>query len=683
MGWRAARRNLCLPEGWFNSVACVANPGSQGYHRGMSRIRRLDASVINQIAAGEVIERPASAVKELLENAIDALATRIDVDIVAGGIELIRIVDNGEGIHPEDLPLAVTSHATSKLSQASDLFRVKTFGFRGEALASLAEVSRLRIRSRAEDQPQGCELEVHYGQMGQPRPCGAPLGTLVEARQLFENLPVRRKFLKGTTTEFAHIAEQFIRVALAHPRLHLVLRHNEKMVYQLPPVDRPLERFTAIYGEELTSQLIGVESEHAGHRLWGYVGHPSLHKSSRRFQYFFLNGRWIQDRTLQYALTEAYRGLLMTGRYPVAFLFLEMPYDQVDVNVHPTKAEVRFRDTQQIFRQLLGMVRTRFHSLDLQSRLVLPASAPALSHESPFPQPNLPLQPSAAIAWGTPTSASPRSLEANAPAALAAQPSVSTEFAEWAKQELARWHPDQPAVFAEVSAPESEDSRSSSSPPRVEAVPEGQALGAHAPPSAGPNSLRSRSEPLRALQIHDCYLVVETEQGLTVIDQHALHERILYEQFRQRVLSGEVESQKLLMPVPIELTPRESAALLEHAAVLERLGIGVEEFGKDTVLLTKYPVLLGRVEFGPLLHDLAEKLDSKPTLDRRELIDELLHMMACKAAIKAGQRLSAEEIDALLQQRHLVDDAHHCPHGRPTALTLSRAELDRQFGRLG
>uniref|UniRef100_A0A7C2P1K8 DNA mismatch repair protein MutL n=1 Tax=Schlesneria paludicola TaxID=360056 RepID=A0A7C2P1K8_9PLAN len=622
----------------------------------MSRIQALPPSLVNQIAAGEVIERPANAVKELLENSIDALATRIEVDIAAGGSELIRIVDDGEGIHPDDLVLAVTSHATSKIAAAADLFDIRSFGFRGEALASIAEVSRLRLRSRTADQPHGWELEVTHGRLSPPVECGCPYGTTIEIRNLFENIPVRRKFLKSVATEFGQITEQFTRVAIAHPRLHLVLKHNDRVVYQLPPADRPLDRLQTFFGQELTDQLIAVESAHAGIRLWGYVGHPSVSKATRKQQYLFLNGRWIQDRTLQHALTEAYRGLLMVGRQPVAFLFLELPTDQVDVNVHPTKTEVRFRDAQQLYRQLLSTLRTKFLSLDLQSRLTIPAT-PATPLMAPTLQPALAFAPA-------------RITEPVRP--------VEQDFAAWAKDRLAQWTPDQPPQLEHAADIGLEDEK-----PAPAEVPPNEIAAATEntpPPSA--------AEPLdasRALQIHDCYIVLETSEGMTVIDQHALHERILYEQFRARVLAGAVESQRLLMPVPIELAAKESALLLEHAELLNQLGFGVEEFGKDTVLLTKHPVLLRRVELPELVRDLAERLESNGTASptRRDLLDELLHMMSCKAAVKAGQRLSPEEIDALLQQRHLIDDAHHCPHGRPTALTLSRAELDRQFGRLG
>jgi DNA mismatch repair protein MutL len=617
----------------------------------MSRIQALPPSLVNQIAAGEVIERPANAVKELLENSIDALATRIEVEIAAGGSELIRIVDDGEGIHRDDLVLAVTSHATSKIAAAADLFDIRSFGFRGEALASIAEVSRLRLRSRTADQPHGWELEVHHGRPSQPVECGCPYGTTIEIRNLFENIPVRRKFLKSVSTEFGQITEQFTRVAIAHPRLHLVLKHNDRAVYQLPPADRPLDRLQTFFGQELTDQLIPVESSHAGIRLWGFVGHPSVSKPTRKQQYLFLNGRWIQDRTLQHALTEAYRGLLMVGRQPVAFLFLDLPTDQVDVNVHPTKTEVRFRDAQQLYRQLLSTLRTKFLSLDLQSRLTIPA-APASSLMAPTLQPALAL--------------------ASSPRAAPVQP-VEQDFASWAMGRLSEWTPDAPPQLEHAAdAGLHEDDEE---PVSTETASE-------------PVVSVTSTEPLdtaRALQIHDCYIVLETADGMTVIDQHALHERILYEQFRTRVLAGAVEAQRLLMPVPIELSAKETALLLEHAELLNQLGFGVEEFGKDTVLLTKHPVLLRRVELPDLVRDLAERLESNGTASptRRDLLDELLHMMSCKAAVKAGQRLSPEEIDALLQQRHLIDDAHHCPHGRPTALTLTRSELDRQFGRLG
>lgn len=653
----------------------------------MPRIQQLSTSVVNKIAAGEVIERPGSVVKELLENSLDALATRIEVDAVAGGTELIRIVDDGEGIHPDDLILAVTSHATSKIACADDLFGVQTMGFRGEAIASVAEVSRFRIRSRQEAQPNGMELTVELGNVQPPRPCGCPFGTQIEIRNLFENTPVRRKFLKTISTEFSNIAEQFSRVALANPRLHMVLRHNDKIVHELPASDRPIDRIRLFFGSDLADDLIPVESEHEGVRMWGYVGHPNNSKSTRRQQYLFLNGRWIQDRSLQHALTEAYRGLLMVGRQPVAFLFIEMPPDRVDVNVHPTKSEVRFRDSQQLFRQLLSMIRTKFNSLDIQSQLRLPAGA-----TSP-------------LGNGLTGFA--------APAPVDRQRELASEFADWSTNQINRgpgiapfkpFPEELPRVVGRFPDPGPAQSTTATTAaavvPATTTVVQSDIESSTAPPSVVTNDESPASEQhvtsiaaapaieARAMQIHDCYLVIETAEGMTVIDQHALHERIIYEHLRNRILNGVVESQRLLVPQPIELTGTESAVLLEQSEAFERAGLGLEDFGNGTVLVTKYPAMLRKVDLNELIRDLLAKLESGGATGvqssaRRDILDELLQMMSCKAAVKAGQRLSQEEIESLLQQRHLVDDAHHCPHGRPTALSLSRMELDRQFGRLG
>ncbi|MFO1021303.1 MAG: DNA mismatch repair endonuclease MutL [Planctomycetales bacterium] len=625
----------------------------------MARIQQLPPQVINKIAAGEVIERPASVIKELMENSVDALATRIDVEIVNGGMEMIRVVDNGEGVHPDDLLLTVASHATSKIRQADDLFHVQTMGFRGEALASISEVSHFTLRSRQEESDTGWELNVAAGEIGTPKACGCPVGTSIEVRDLFVNTPVRRKFLKTAGTELGYVCEQFTRIALANPRLHLVLRHNQRVVYELPACERLLERLKLFHGKELAEQLIWVEQELQGYRIWGYVAHPSQSKSSRKGQYLFLNGRWIQDRSLQHALTEAYRGLLMVGRQPIAFLFLEMPPDQVDVNVHPTKSEVRFRESQTLYRLLLSAIRTRFLSMNLESGLRLPEEGGG---------------------GGKPVAADPYR-----------QTEIQHELADWAKSQL--------TVQREAIARQEVDWGTLEDLPARESEPETEWDEASPAPSPGVSMLVGRGphfstdgqgavwQEVRrssAIQVQETYLVTATEDGLAIIDQHALHERILYEQFRERVLAGSVESQRLLIPEPIELSPAEGAVLLDQGTMLARVGLELEDFGGNTVLLTQYPVMLARADRRQMVKDVADCLmNSGKTPTRRDLLDDLLNMMACKAAIKAGQRLTPEEIDSLLAQRHLVDDAHHCPHGRPTILNLTRHDLDRQFGRLG
>ena len=671
----------------------------------MPRILALDPHVVNKIAAGEVIERPAGVVKELLENSIDALATRISVDIQQGGAELIRIVDDGEGIHPDDILLAVTSHATSKIRDEEDLFHVHSLGFRGEALASIASVSHFRLRSRIEENTEGREIEIRGGEILRDEPCGCPVGTLIEVKQLFGNTPVRRKFMKTQGTEFGHISEQFTRIALAHPRLHLTLRHNDKTTFELPATTSLLDRLTLFYGASFGEKMIWVESEYEGVKLWGYVGHPSLTKGTRKGQYFFLNGRWIQDRALQHALSEAYRGLVMVGRHPVSFLFWEMPSEKVDVNVHPTKSEVRFLDSQQLYRQLLNTLRTTFLSHNLDSKLNLKGGPSETS------TPKSELEPSA----------------------------QQKELIDWAKEELSNFKPTErigtsfpatssssefhqnehahsPAVGhsalnataeftanpEQISSQECTDSIEHTDQSNQPVIPEGNETEASSGTPASTSSSSSAlqepeastgfpsADPIpqgavhRVLQVNDCYLVLETEEGLTVIDQHALHERILFEQFRHRILSGSLESQRMLIPETVDLSPKEMSLVKENLELFSELGFGVEEFGKNTILINAYPRLLQKANLIQLIHEIVDELDQPGgSFSKRDLLESVLQMMSCKAAIKSGQRLNQAEIDSLLALRHLVQDAHHCPHGRPTALVLSREELDRQFGRLG
>ncbi len=624
----------------------------------MPLIRQLSASVINKIAAGEVIERPASVVKELMENAVDAGATRIDVAIEQGGLELVRVADNGHGIEPQQLPLAVASHATSKIATADDLFAVGTLGFRGEALASIGEVSQLLIRSRTSDATAGAELEITGGVLREVAPCGCPVGTILEVRNLFYNTPVRRKFMRTTQTELGHATEAFTRLALAHPRIHFTLRHNGRPIHDLPPSDDWRTRLARFFGEDLAESLIWVESSDGEVRLAGYVASPSHSRANNRMQYLFLNGRHIRDRALQHALSEAYRGLLLTGRFPICFLRICLPPDAVDVNVHPTKLEVRFQDGGQLYSQLLGTLRSRFLSADLTHRL----------------------QPQR----------SESEIDPDRPDHAAQAEAARQELVDWAKGELSKRTPNgsahadepqarfdlpntpprprEPLVLSRIDTPPD----SGDGPVTAERIHEGNSS-LHGPPA----------RRAAALQVHNRYLVAEHDEGMVVIDQHALHERILYEQIREKVLAGALESQRLLVPEPVDLSPEEAAAVLEQRELLRRLGVAVEPFGGDTVLVSSYPAMLAKLAPAEVLRGLVDQLLSggkQP--DRRDVLDELLHMISCKAAIKAGDPLSREEIEALVEQRHLAQDAHHCPHGRPTALVFTREQLDRQFKRI-
>jgi DNA mismatch repair protein MutL len=672
----------------------------------MPEIRQLPPSVVNKIAAGEVIERPASVVKELLENAVDAGATRIDVSIEKGGTELVRVADNGCGIDPEQLLLAVASHATSKIRDADDLFGVRSLGFRGEALASIAEVSRFLMRSRTGGDQAGAELEVIGGQIGQVAPCGAPVGTIVEVRQLFYNTPVRRKFLRATQTEMGHVTEAFTRIALAFPSVHFTLQHNDRPVHDLPPVLSWRERIIKFFGLEIADALIPVEGSDGVVTVSGFVANPSLSRANNRLQYFFLNGRHIRDRALQHALGEAYRGLLLTGRFPVAFLQLEIPADSVDVNVHPTKLEVRFQDGGRIYSQLLGTLRQKFLSTDLTARVRTgplavdqdPAAALdegqaqkrreelmqwARGQTAPDAAAGPPDVPTIGSAPGPASPAPP-------PAGPPRQPHL--EFGDHGPPGSVppfRPFPDHPLAGGHVGArpgrsdvqraPDSSPIAPASLSPNTESPPAASPPGDRPPAASPPGLMVARP----GMQVHNRYLITESDEGMVIIDQHALHERILYEQLREQVLAGSLEKQRLLVPEPVTLTPAEAATALESREVLKQLGIEIEPFGGDTVLVSSYPAMLANFNPAEVLRQLVEQLmTGGKAPDRRDLLDEMLHMISCKAAIKAGDRLTPEEITSLLQQRHLFQDSHHCPHGRPTALVFTREELDKRFKRI-
>lgn len=615
----------------------------------MSTIRQLPPSVVNKIAAGEVIERPASVVKELMENSVDAGATRIDVAVEQGGLELIRVADNGSGMSADDLPMAVASHATSKLVDADDLFRVRTLGFRGEALASIAEVSRLTVRSRQRESEAGSQLDVNGGHFQGVSPCGCPVGTTIESQSLFFNTPVRRKFMRSTQTELGHVGEAFTRIALAHPTVHFTLTHNGRTIQDLPVADDWRVRIAALLGEDLSHDLIPIASDDGDIHLRGYAASPVHSRANPRMQFLFLNGRAIRDRALQHALGEAFRGLLLTGRYPIACLRIDMPPEMVDVNVHPTKMEVRFQDSGRLYSQLLGTLRTKFLTTDLTHRLqAMP------------------------VVTGT---ADNDSLEHDR---------MRRELNDWAGAQLELGSREAAGVVAEFPMPV--QSRFEIEPPRPHSPLEITRLDRAWPATPTNNSGRGTavSAPHRvpAMQIHNRYLIAESDDGVLVIDQHALHERILYEQLREKVTNESLESQSLLVPEPVDLSPAEAAAAIEARPVLAKLGVTVEPFGGSTVLVSSYPAMLANISPAQVLRDLVDLLlagGKQP--ERRDVLDELLHMISCKAAIKAGDRLSSEEIAALLDQRHLAQDQHHCPHGRPTALVFTREDLDKQFKR--
>jgi DNA mismatch repair protein MutL len=593
----------------------------------MPRIEKLSPSVVNRIAAGEVVERPASVVKELLENALDAAPTRIDVELEQGGIALVRVVDDGCGIQVDELPLAVTAHATSKLRTAEDLDRIGTLGFRGEALASIGEVARLTLRSRQAD-TTGAAITVDGGRMDEVMPDGCAIGTTVEVRQLFGNVPARRAFLRAAQTEWAHAAEAFVRTALAHPSVAFTLSHQPsassrpRRVHDLPSATTWRERIAGLFGHELADRLLEVEADDGEIAVSGYVGRPEDDMASSRLQHLFVAGRPFRDRSILHSVQEAYRGLLLSGRQPIAFLRFDLPPDAVDVNVHPAKMEVRFREPSRLYRLVLSALRTRFLAGGTGTQLVPPSS----QHQEPLasspalPEPRLPFS-----AWSP-----------------AASPAPFRPFAESA-----------------ATAPETTPAWEIDDQPR---------------PAV-------RSE--RAVQMHDRYIVVETDTGIEVIDQHALHERVLYERLKASVAAGGLEVQPLLVPERLELPPDDLELVREHADTLAQAGMRVEPFGGGTVIVTSKPALAGAAPAAEVVREVLDRLAAAASTGGSSalLVDEVLHGMACKAAIKAGDHLSQTEVDAIVRDRRLVPESHHCPHGRPTSLMLSRQELDRQFRR--
>jgi len=601
----------------------------------MPVIRSLPTELVNQIAAGEVLERPASAVKELVENAIDAGAARIVVELLEGGRELIRVVDDGCGIPIDQLPLAVASHATSKLSNKDDLFRIRTFGFRGEALASIAGVSDLVIRSRPVDQASGAEIQVRHGVIGAVRDCGCPVGTQIEIRDLFGSVPARRKFLKGKAAELGHVVEGVIRLALAHPGVGIAVKHQDRVV-----VDRQagLDRRTGLgvlLGRDVSEAALPIEGESGLMRLHGFACRPSVDRANARTQYFFVNGRWFRDRSLNHAVQEAYRGLIMTGRYPVVVLHVELPAEDVDVNVHPQKTEVRFVDPNRVYGLILKSLRSRFLAEDLTAAGAAPVAARILE---PLPTPAATFAP-LSVDFDLPT---------------AAPPAVDDDG--WESPPIA-------PVFTRPTAPTMETHRFEPPPPPAR-----------------------RDEPRhsgRAFQLHNSYIVVETDEGMLLVDQHALHERILYQDMKSRLASGALETQELLVPEPIEVTPVQKALLLEHRETLAKLGVHLDEFGDRCVLVRSHPILLRNTPLADLIKDVAGALEESGEAPRPEaVLDDVLSMAACKAAVKAGDPLTPAEIDALLARRTAVEDSHHCPHGRPTVLKFTLQELERQFKRV-
>jgi DNA mismatch repair protein MutL len=622
------------------------------------RIQQLSPSLVNRIAAGEVIERPAAVVKELVENAIDAGASSIAVEVEDGGRELIRVIDNGGGIPPADLPLAFASHATSKLATDDDLFRIATMGFRGEALASIGAVSHARILSRQTDTDAAYEILNRGGMISDPQAAAGNIGTTVEIRNLFFNTPARRKFIKGAPTEFGHISEMMLRLALPYPNIAFKLQHNGRKALDLPMTTAE-NRLLSAWPDDFHELRLPIDFRDAEIRLRGIIGLPELARPTAKYQYLYLNGRYIRDKFIQHALREAFRGLTEPGRYPAGILLLELPPQDVDVNVHPTKIEVRFRDGGRIHGLVMSAVRERLLGSDLT-----PNAIPVRADAPEPPRQDL-REKLADFFRQLPAEFAPRlPITQNAP--LAPDPHLARR------------------VFTPGSSEnEGTDDRANESSQSGDTTSFHELNHPHPLPAQrerGPET----SAPLPAIQLHNSYLVAESADGLVIIDQHALHERIMYEDLLARITRGPLESQRMLIPQVIPASSRQIALLEQIRPLLERLGIEVTPFGPDSVGVQSFPTFLEKLDPGTFVRELLERGEQELLdLHGEEVLHEVLDMMACKAAVKAGDPLTPAEIEALLARRELVERSSNCPHGRPTTLRLSLRDLEKQFKRTG
>lgn len=663
----------------------------------MPRIQVLPDLLVNKIAAGEVIERPASVVKELVENSLDAGAGRVEIHIEDGGRKLIRVVDDGAGMDADDLALAIRPHATSKIAREDDLFGIRTMGFRGEALPSVGAVSQLRIVSRQKGSDAGHEICVTGDKADPIKAAAAPPGTTVEVRQLFFNVPARQKFLRTAQTEMGHITEQLARIALVQPRIEFKLTHNGRVVYHLPPVEGMRPRISDFYGAEMAGSLLEVRRQERGLSIHGWASRPADSRSTAKWQYLFLNGRFIRDRFLAHAIREAYRGLMEASRYPVIFLALEIDPAEVDVNVHPTKIEVRWRDSNRLYSQVLSALRDRFLKTDLTPALVPdPSFGRTYSRDiSDTEGPPDGLNPAPDGSAGAP---------ANSDEALAEQrrEEIRRSIADFFKAAAPVVGPGQSTSEASAPATGFNGSEAWTGRPAVDRAAGGIGFAARLSESdadtqtqdvpgallpeaipAGGDDPHAQPVPDVIVQIHRTYLVAESPDGLIIVDQHALHERILFEQLSAQIARGPLESQRLLIPDTIDVSPDQVGVIEVYADTLTRLGFELTPYGPGTIAIHAAPSLLKEGRVHDFLRTMLDRLSVRSAPASPEMLtNDLLSMMACKAAVKAGDPLSPEEMRALMRERHRVERSSNCPHGRPTSLRLTVRDLERQFKRI-
>ncbi|MBD3643117.1 DNA mismatch repair endonuclease MutL [Alcanivorax sp.] len=606
----------------------------------MTKIQLLDSRLANQIAAGEVVERPASVLKELLENALDAGSESISVDVEQGGVKLVRVRDNGSGIDRDDLPLALSRHATSKIRGLDDLEAIGTLGFRGEALAAISSVSRLTLASNVEGEAEGWQVQVEGRDMAPSvTPAGHPRGTTVTMRDLFFNTPARRRFLRTEKTEFNHLEEVFRRIALSEFNTAFRLTHNQKVIHQLPAgLDDTLRaaRVAKLCGKGFMEQAIPVDVERDGIRLHGWMGLPTFSRSQADLQYFYVNGRVIRDKVVSHAVRQAYADVLYHGRHPAYVLFLELDPAQVDVNVHPTKHEVRFREQ----RMVHGFLYSSLHRAIAEVRPGQSLAANVVDEgESVMPA----MEPSQA------------SMSLSAPAGRPSYASPSGNgfgYGQGQRQADAYGALVRSGVAEAPAMPAASDQ---------EAVP-----------------------PLgyAVAQLHGIFILAENQQGLVVVDMHAAHERITYERLKQSWSEDKVRSQPLLVPVSLAVSSREADFAEQQPEVFSRLGFMVERAGPETLVVREVPAMLRDSDSEAMVRDVLSDLLAQGSSERIEQkLDELLSTMACHGSVRANRRLTIPEMNALLRDMEATERSGQCNHGRPTWTQMSLKDLDRLFMR--
>ena len=659
----------------------------------MSRIAALPDHLVNQIAAGEVVERPANALKEIVENSIDAGATAIEVELAGGGIRLIRVSDNGGGIHPDDIELALHRHATSKIKTLNDLEHVASMGFRGEGLASIASVSRLTLTSRQDGSAHATQVKAEDGKLSSPTAAAHPVGTTIEAAELFFNTPARRKFLKSENTEYAHCATMLERLALAHPHIAFSLKRDGKQVFKFPAQNLH-ERIATIVGEDFQAASLEIDSGNGALRLYGAIAKPTFAKGKTDKQYCFVNHRFVRDKVMLHAVKQAYRDVLHNALTPAFVLFLDLPPEAVDVNVHPTKTEIRFRDSQQV-HQLV------FHTLnkaladtraDLTESVgnagevlheitgIRPAVTSSENEHSGF-RPNPPTSENIFAAAPSAHASEPRNAfssgktapmpyqAARAPQqrslSLRESRAALNTYAELFKNtaadeadiELAQF---EQARFGNTSATSSENpARSFSDDPKPELPPLGFAIA----------------------QLLGIYILAQAEDSLLLIDMHAAAERVNYEKMkRQRQENGNLQSQRLLIPVTFAASHEECATLADHADTLAGFGLELSDMGGNTLAVRAAPAMLGKADVVSLAKDVLGELaqvGSSQTIEEHE--NHILATMSCHGSVRAGRQLTLPEMNALLRDMENTPRSNQCNHGRPTWVKLTLKELDALF----